>query len=262
MLLKMIKMSDEETPKPPQTPPEKDEKKVVTHKVEIGRQPEIDSLQEELTRTKIELTKVKEGQEGEKKKILDEKTQIEQELKEKKAILDKQALDTLEKEKESILDLAKKSNLSDEQITEIEAKLTKVENVSIVKDMITMLVSATEKPIPPAKTPSGKAPITPPLKEGGTDEFDNQRAMVDELYRRAYYAPQEYTKEEIVDAKKKIETLLRSMIEGKSWQQLKGGQRLPAFKLMQCPKCSGTIVGEVPEKCPYCKFNFAKTGDR
>jgi len=241
---------------------EPEEKKVV-HRVEISRQPEIDSLQAELAKVKADLDASKKLSVDEKTAFEGEKKRIEDELKEKKAILEAQALTQLEKERNDIMELVKKSKLSDDQISDIEKKLEDPKNIGIVKDLITMLASSMETPATPPKKPdpSGKAPITPPPKEGG-EGFESKRAVVDELYRRAYYFPQEYSKEEVEDAKKKIETLLRSMIGGKSWKQMQEGERLPVFKMMECPKCRGTIVGDVPERCPYCKFNFAKTGDR
>jgi len=237
--------------------------KKITHRVEISRDPEIDSLQQELAKAKADLEASKKLSVDEKKTLEDEKKRIEDELKEKKAILEQQALTQLEKERSDIMELAKKSKLSDEQISDIEKKLEDPKSVGIVRDLITMLSSTTKEVVPPKKPdPSGKAPITPPPSGEGGEGFETKRAMIDELYKRAYYFPQEYTKEQVEDAKKKIETLLRSMIGGKSWKQMQEGERLPTFKIMECPKCRGTIIGEVPEKCPYCKFNFTKTGDR
>jgi len=253
----------EKKPKVDESTEQPDEKKVV-HRVEISRQPEIDSLQAELQKTRTELEASKKLSVDEKKVLEDEKKRIEDELKEKRAILEAQALKQLEEERNSIMELAKKSKLSDEQISDIEKKLEDPKSVGIVKDLITMLASSTKETPPEKKKeiPSGKAPITPPPSGEAGEGFETKQAMVDELYRRAYYFPNQYTKEQVEDAKKKIETLLRSMIGGKSWKQMQEGERLPAFKMMECPKCRGTIVGEVPEKCPYCHFNFTKTGDR
>ena len=259
-------MSEDGKEKKPKVeePEQPDEKKVV-HRVEISRQPEIDSLQAELQKTKTELEASKKLGVDEKKILEDEKKRIEDELKEKRAILEAQALKQLEEERNSIMELAKKSKLTEEQISDIEKKLEDPKSVGIVKDLITMLVSSTkETPLEGKKkeTPSGKASIVPPSSGEAGEGFETKQAVVDELYKRAYYFPNQYTKEQVEDAKKKIETLLRSMITGKSWKQMQEGERLPAFKMMECPKCHGTIVGEVPERCPYCKFNFTKTGDR
>jgi hypothetical protein len=249
-------------PKDGETPLEEEKGKKIIHRMEVDRTPEIDSLHAELEKIKSEKETLEKAQVDEKKKTEAEKKVIEDELKEKKAILEKQSLDQLEKTKTEILDLAKKSKLSEEQISEIEKKLEDAKNVGLVKDMITMLASSIKEPPKTKPPPDGKASLTsPPSGEDG-ETFENKVAMIDELYKRAYYASQEYTKEQVDDAKKKIETLLKSLISGKSWQQMKDGQRLPAFKMIECPKCHGTILGEVPERCPYCKFNFAKTGDR
>lgn len=253
----------EKKPKVDESTEQPDEKKVI-HKIEINRNPEIDSLQAELQKAKTELEASKKLGADEKKVLEEDKKRIEDELKEKRAILEQQALKQLEAEKNDIMELAKKSKLTEEQISDIEKKLEDPKSVGIVKDMITMLAS-TVKETPPEKkkeVPSGKAPIVPPPTGEGGEGFETRRAVVDELYRRAYYSPHEYTPEQVEDAKKKIETLLRSMITGKSWKQIQEGERLPAFKMLDCPKCHGTIIGEVPEKCPYCKFNFTKTGDR
>lgn len=253
----------EKKPKVDESTEQPDEKKIV-HKIEISRQPEIDSLQAELQKAKTELETSKKLSVDEKKVLEEEKKRIEDELKEKRAILEAQALSQLEKERNDIMELAKKSKLTEEQISDIEKKLEDPKSVGVIKDLITMLASNVKETPPDKKkeTPSGKAPIIPPSSGEVGEGFETKQAVVDELYKRAYYFPNQYTKEQVEDAKKKIETLLRSMITGKSWKQMQEGERLPAFKMMECPKCHGTIVGEVPERCPYCKFNFTKTGDR
>lgn len=258
-------MSDPEKKDSSSTPP-KEEPEPTKIKVSVDRSKEVDALHEELEGIKAELKAAKDASEAEKKTLSDEKTRIETELAEKKAILEQQALAAIEKEKTDILELAKKGKLTDEQINEIEVKLEKPQNVGLVKDFVTMLVSAAEKQTPPPKekeppkTPSGKAPITPP--SSGGDEFATSREVIDDIYRKVQN-PRNYTKEEVEEAKKKRDQLLTSLIAGKAWSDLKAGQRLSQskIKITECPMCKGTIVGEVPETCPYCKFKFSKTGD-
>lgn len=256
-------MSEEESKtgeKKESTPPKEEQTKI---KVTVDRDKEVDSLQQELAGVQAELKAAKDANEAEKKTLSDEKKRIEDELAEKKAILEQQALAAIEKEKADILDLAKQGKLSDEQINEIEAKLEKPQNIGLVKDFVTMLVSTIAKEKPPEKelpktSPSGKAPITPPTSGG--DEFTTSRELIDDIYRKIQY-PTQYTKEEVEEAKKKRDQLLTSLIKGKSWEQLKAGQRLSPFKIMNCPNCSGTIIGQIPDTCPYCKFKLSKTGD-
>lgn len=254
-------MSEEEN-KTASPPKEEKTEQPTKIKVEVKRDPEVDALHEELERVKAELKSTKDATVTEKQTLEEAKKKIEDELREKTAILEQQALAAIEKEKTDILEMAKDGKLTDEQINEIETKLEKPQNIGLVKDFVTMLVSATKETPPtkePPKTPpSGKAPITPPTSGG--DEFTTSREVIDDVYRKIQF-PDKYTKEEVDDAKKKRDQLLTSMIKGKSWEQLKSGQRISAYKIIACPNCGGTIVGEIPDVCPYCKFKLSKMGD-
>jgi hypothetical protein len=256
-------MSEDKNTPPKEEPTKETPTESPKIKVSVERSKEVDSLHEELERVKAELKAAKDLGEAEKKTLSDDKTRIENELKEKRAILEQQALAELEKVKAEILDMAKKGKLTDEQINEIEAKLEKPQNVTLVKDLVTMMVSTIKETPPPPKeppkTPSGKAPIIPPTSGGG-DEFNTSREIIDDIYRKIQF-PTQYTKEEVEEAKKNRDKLLTAMIKGKSWEQLRAGQGMKTFKIRNCPNCSGTIIGEIPDLCPYCKFKLSKTGD-
>lgn len=113
------------------------------------------------------------------------------------------------------------------------------------------------------QAPYGKAPIG--FSGATSDKYESQVQMIDELYKRAYYNPSEYTKEQVQKAKKDIETLLRSTVEGKSWKQLgeRGNiQKLQAHSYEACVKCNSTILdGEYPcQNCGYDPTKKSKEG--
>jgi hypothetical protein len=108
------------------------------------------------------------------------------------------------------------------------------------------------------QAPSGKAQMS--FSGVKTDQYESNVMMIDELYKRAYYNPKEYTKEQVQKAKADIETLLRSTIEGKSWKQLgeRGNiQKLQAHSYEACIKCNATIIdSEYP--CKNCGYDPSK----
>ncbi len=253
-------------------------------KVTIDRSPELEALRKEKDDALKAAGDKATALEAEKKALADEKAALEaekkrisDELEEKKNVLAQQALAEFEKEKTAIMEMLKDSKLTDEQKAEIEEKLQTPKNLEVVKSLITMMADAIKPPAsggsgeggegagagdggskPPA--PKGKAPFIPPT---GAEQFEDKVAMVDELYRRAYYEPHLYTKEQVEEAKKKIDTLFQTLIGSKSWKQLKEGNEIPRHlvKMQACPKCGRTFIGELPPKCPTCGFNFTKTGN-
>jgi len=182
----------------------REEKKVVTHKVEIGRQPEIDSLHEELA------------------KIKHEKEELQE-------MLVQAAFKATEDKKE---ELKKKYPLAIEAIDIVENP----------QDLDTLSERLKQKH---SHIVAGKS--TMGLPSSGV-EFESQRAMVDDLYHTAYYDSTK-TDQEKKEAIAKIGTLVTSLIEGKSWNQLKKGKSMDKRTEFQaCPKCNATIdlnAGEI-----------------
>jgi len=153
------------------------ERKTRKIQITVSRDKEIEALTKELAEKDAMLEKEKEEREEREQKLADEKTAIEEELTEKKAILEKQALEAFEKEKKEILELAKSSNLSDEQMADIDERLTTPEKLEMVKALITMLAPKQDKTDAgdaDKKPPSGKAPITPPpTRKGDSKVYDS-----------------------------------------------------------------------------------------
>lgn len=274
-------MSEDDKNKPPT-----DDKKPLVTKIEIDRSAEVEAIRKEKEAAEAKALEATQALEAEKKRsedakkitddekkvIEDAKTAAEDELKEKKSILAQQALEAYEKEKTQILDLIKDSKLTDEQKGEVEEKLKDPKNLETVKSLITMMAAAIKPPEKKGdddkggddkggekKPLAGKAPPFVPPTDAET--FETKVEMVDEYYKRAYYKPQLYTKEQVDEAKAKIDELFRSLIGGKSWKQLRSGMKLPLPQMMSCPKCNKTFVGELPPRCPQCAFNLSRTGD-
>ena len=190
------------------------EEKKVTHRVEISRQPEIDSLHEDLAKakatqeelkTKLELAALAE--------VERQKTELKEKYPQAKSLID--------------------SCVTGNMLNDLESNL---------KDSY-----GTGKHIP-----YGKSSIIPPK---GAEEYENQAQMVDKLYDMAYYNPRKYTPEEVEDAKQKIDTLLRSMIGGSAWKEMRerGTSPIEKHKLSACPKCHYTLVDT--SKCLNCGYD-------
>lgn len=249
-------------------------KKKKSKKIEIkvDRDPEIDALQKELAEQNAKYEAEKKKWEEEREKTVGEKQVLEEELGEKKAVIEKAAMEAFEKKKLSILEICKTSGLSEEQIEEIQGKLTSPKEIDTVESLVNILSTQaqalTDKtgegdegatPQSDKKPPAGKPVFTPPK---GAKEYEDVRSMVDGLYETAYYNP-DATMEEKKEAQKKIDQLWQSFIGGKSWSSLREGKRFPTGQVTQCPKCGEVFVGTPPEKCPKCKhkLDILKEGD-
>jgi len=105
---------------------------------------------------------------------------------------------------------------------------------------------------PKTQIPYGKSSIIPPK---GEMEYSSQAEMVDKLYDTAYYNSRKYTPEEVEDAKKKIETLLKSMIGGSAWKEMRerGTTPIEKHKISACSKCGYTKIDT--DICPNCSYN-------
>jgi len=238
--------------------------------IKVDRDPEITALQKELAEEKAKREAEAKTWEEEKEKLIGEKQVIGEELGEKKAILEKAALEAFEKEKAGIIDICKTSGLTEEQVEEIEGKLTSPRDINTVKTLVNILIASKPKTNgeggQPAegegdkgatkKAPAGKPVFTPPK---GAKEYEDVRSMVDGLYKTAYYDP-EATLEEKQEAIKKIDKLWDAFIHGKSWKSLRAGGRFPLGQVGQCPRCGEVFMGEPPEKCPKCSQDLTTIG--
>jgi rubrerythrin len=110
----------------------------------------------------------------------------------------------------------------------------------------------TEKKVPTEKKiPMGKAPFISSAGAGHGSSVE----MLDSLYDKAYLNSSKYDKEEVEDAKQKINTLWESMIGSKSWSQLKEGgtRKIEQHKISSCPQCGFTLVDR--NDCPNCGYD-------
>jgi len=235
------------------------EKKTRKIQINISRDKEIEALQKEKAELEAKFEREKEEREEKEQKLEAEKTAIQDELTEKQAILEKQALEAFEKEKKELLEIARSRNLSDEQMADIEERLTTPERLEMVKGLVAMLApkpvednpSETDK-----KPPSGKATLTPPARKGDSEVFADPEALISKLYWTAYYAREgEVTVQERKKAVDKINKLFNALIGGKAWKQMRSGERMPANKITECPHCHEIIVG-TPDTCPKCGWNL------
>jgi len=228
-------------------------------------------LQKQLAELKIELDREKAERDTEKQKMITEKQEVDEKLTEYEAEKEKIALEAFEKDKKDILELCKTSGLKEEQIAEITEKLESPKNLATVKALVNMMTTFMPKKEDkkeddePKKPTQGKAPMVPPPPED-SKEYLSGIQMVDELYKIAYDKTGVYTKQQKKAADDKINKLWNALIGGQSWKQLKKGATMAGVsgkQIMSCPRCKGTIVTEppIPDKCPYCGFDFTKTGD-
>jgi len=197
------------------------EEKKVTHRVEISRQPEIDSLHEDLAKAKA----------------------IQDELKSK---LELASLAEFERQKTELK----------EKFPQGKSLIDSCTDGKMLQDLESNLKDSygTGKHIP-----SGKAWNPSWGSHGKTgiaeEEFSSQAQMVDSLYDRAYFSPRKYTPEEVEDAKQKIDQLLKSMIGGSAWKEMRerGTSPIEKHKLSACPKCHYTLVDT--SKCSNCGYD-------
>lgn len=237
--------------------------------IKVDREPEIDALQKELAEKKAIFDAERKKWEEEKEKAVGEKQVLEEELTEKRSVIEKAALEAFEKEKTVIIEVCKTSGLTEEQIEEIQGKLTSPKEIDTVKTLVNILSTQANVEKEPKvddkaaagekKPPAGKPVFKSPK---GAKEYENIRAMVDSLYNTAYYNP-EATVEEKDEALKKIDQLWDAFITGKSWKSLREGKRFPTGQVSQCPRCGEVIMGTPPDKCPKCGHNLKiiKEGD-
>lgn len=205
-------------------------------RVEVDRSPEVE--RERLEKEKAE------------QKVKD----LEAKLTEKDAILGQQALDAMEKRKTEIMDMARKGKLTDDQIAEIEEKMTDPKAVESIYTMVKIIsdnVSAVKKELP--RIPSGKASITPPRHEG--EDYDSEKELIADLYRKAYdpKARATTTMEERAEAVEKINQLWSSLLKNPTKTSNKR-----IFDLSECPQCG--FVNETLRNKAETEITCAKCG--
>lgn len=187
------------------------------------------------------------------KKLMEENVLLKKQIEDQEAVQNSINLDRFEREKADMIKTYPKFTRALEYCT-TPATLNAIVESAHQDSLGNSHTQNTEN----RQAPSGKAIIG--LSGAKTDQYESNVQMIDELYKRAYYNPSEYTKEQVKKAKEDIETLLRSTIEGKSWKQL--GERGNIQKLQQhsyeaCVKCNGTIIdGEYP--CKSCGYDPSK----
>lgn len=251
---------------PTQSSSEPKERKL---KVEVSRDPEIESLNSELAKLRQEYDKEKEEKEALTQKFETEKGELADKVTTYEAEKAQMALEQFEKDKKDIIDICKVSGLKDEQIKEIDEKLKTPQQLETVKQMVNMMVTVIpkreEKALePPTSAPAGKATITTP-ESPPTDNISSPDSikMVDEIYDIINDRSGKYTVGQKKEANDKRMKLWNSLIHGKAWEQLRKNTSIGTGTTMSCPQCGVTIHGTIiPEKCENCGFDFTKTGDR
>jgi len=263
----------ETTGKDSEKPPKKDDDveiaektRKVTHRVEISRNPEIDSLQKEL----VEKTKALEKAEAEKQELITSKEEVDEKLTEFEAEKEKEALEKFTTDKADIIKLCKDSGLEEEKIEEIETMLDGPKKLEMVKSFTTMLISAlpqnpkegdktggiSDGKKPPKPATKGKAPMVPPATD---TQHEDANKMIDEIYTIIKDPTGRYTPEQKAEANKKRLMMWNSLIQGKSIKQLLAGAPIGARQTMACPSCAGTITGDkIPESCPHCGYDLGR----
>lgn len=200
---------------------ENDKEKKLVHKIAIDRNPEIDSLH--------------------------------QELYEKNAIIENASLQKLSEEKEKLK----------EKYGEYSEEIDGLSGSEIDKFKLRMF-DKQQNEKPKQHAPYGKSSLT---RQPSGEEFEDQRAMIDELYSKAYDKTRTDVSEiERKEAGKKIEKLIQSMIEGKSWGQLQRQKLTPQMRhWISCPKCGKSIDTDVDKTdsgdngCRYCNYKLKKS---
>jgi ribosomal protein L32 len=168
--------------------------------------------------------------------------ELHKELAEKEALLEQAGMQKLEEEKSKLK----------EKYYEYREEIEGITTPSELDKFKLRVFNNQAKEKPRKQIPSGKAPLYAPK---GENEYSSQTEMVDKLYDMAYYNPRKYSSEEVEDAKQKIDTLLRSMLSGQSWKQLKerGTSAIEQHKISACPKCHFTKIDT--DICPNCSYN-------
>lgn len=182
------------------------------------------------------------------KKLMEENTLLKKTIEDQKALQDQINLEKFEREKQDMVRAYPKFKNA------IESCQTPLVLEQMVESAHLDSLQHTQN-TENRQGPSGKAPIG--FSGAKSDQYESNVQMIDELYKRAYYNPSEYTKEQVQKAKADIETLLRSTVEGKSWKQLseRGNiQKLQAHSYEACVKCNGTII-DSDYPCKNCGYN-------
>jgi len=105
------------------------------------------------------------------------------------------------------------------------------------------------------RPPTGKAPFLPPSSGSA-----NYVELLDGIYEKLQN-PSKFTPEEVAEAEKQRTTLLKSMIEGPSWGELKASTKpVERHTFMTCPKCGATL--QDTEKCDVCGEDWSRSATR
>lgn len=235
-------------------------------KVEISRDKEVDSLQDELARIKQEYDVSKTKTEEEKQRFEAEKLELTDKVTQYEAEKAQLALEQFDKDKKDIIELCKASKLSEDKIKEVEEKIKTPQQLETVKSMVNMMIAMMPKPeepkLEPKEPPAGKAPMASP-ETPKPDMIKDGIKMIDDIYNILNDRSNKYTPVQKAEANAKRMQLWNSLIHGKSWDQLRKGVTIGTAVTMSCPQCGTTIHGNrIPEKCDNCGFDFTKTGDR
>jgi hypothetical protein len=202
---------------------DENQEKKKTLKIEVDRSPEIQRIQKE-------------------------KEALERELKAKTDILDAQAAQALQKSRDEIMEMAKIGKLTEEQLSEIEAKLEDPRQVESIKMMVKMISDQVEKvktDLPKRKIPDGKSSIIPPSKG---QEFEDKKTVIAELYRTARDPKSGATAEQKRDAEEKITELWRSFMKNPKSRELKS-----IVDVTICPDCRHSNTSPVGASVITCE---------
>jgi ribosomal protein L32 len=114
------------------------------------------------------------------------------------------------------------------------------------------------------KAPHGKSMF---LSPSNAEQYADSAEMLDKLYDTAYYS-KTATPEERQEARKKIDKLFESLIEGRSWDQIKRSKDYDSLiktNIESCPSCGKTLISGANCSCgydPYSKKHRPKTWEK
>lgn len=183
--------------------------------------------------------KIEVGRSVELEALRAEKTAVEKELSEKTSILEQQAMSEFEQLRENLAEQFNDDSIKD---------------CSSPSEMFSYIASLKKKPTTEQKKPPhGKSTFIPP---SNAEQYGSYAELIDALYNTAYYS-KNATADERLEAKAKIETLFESLIEGRSWEQLKRSKAYNAIikNVESCSSCGKTLINGTVCSCGYNPYS-------
>jgi ribosomal protein L32 len=148
------------------------------------------------------------------------------------------------------------------QHRELEDQINSCESPGQIMEILEQ--AKNEKKPEKKRAPAGKSTMLPP---SDSEQYANNAEMLDSLYDTAYYS-KTATSEEREAARKKIDKLFESLIEGRSWDQIKRSKDYATIiktNIESCSNCGKTLISGAVCSCgydAYSKKHRPKTWER